>query len=134
MIHEQIPQEKDLEVSFNPYQQEDNINDSWIISDEDQILNPKIEEFLGCLSPDPLCTQEYEDQISKELHNMKNTIKQGNKYYIEFWFQSVIGLQHHSILQHSLAPFLLEHFSPHIWMFTKVHFLNLDMHLVEISL
>jgi hypothetical protein len=63
MIHEQTPQEKDLEVSSNPYQQEDKINESWIISDEEQILEPKIEEFLGCLSPDPLCTQKYDDQF-----------------------------------------------------------------------
>jgi hypothetical protein len=73
MIHEQITQEEDLEVSSNPYQQEDKINESWIISYEEKILEPKIEEFLGCLSPDPLCTQEYEDQFSKELHDMKTT-------------------------------------------------------------
>jgi hypothetical protein len=38
MIHEQTPQEEDLEVSSIPYQQEDKINVSWIISDEEQII------------------------------------------------------------------------------------------------
>jgi hypothetical protein len=65
MIHEQNSQEDDLEFYSNPYQQKDKINESWIISDEERILEPEIEEFHGCLSPDPLCTKEYEDQFSE---------------------------------------------------------------------
>ena len=79
MTHEHTTQEEDLEVSSNPSQQEDKINESWITSDEEKILELEIEEFLGCLSSDPLCTQTYDDQFFEELHDMTTTRNQGNK-------------------------------------------------------
>jgi hypothetical protein len=86
------------------------------------------------LSPDPLCTQEYEDQFSEEIHDMTTTGNQGNKDHIEVWFQSVTSLQHHSIFQQFLAPSLQKQLASHIPVFIKVHFSDLDMSLLEILL
>jgi hypothetical protein len=135
-IHEQFPQE-DLEVSSSfPCQHEEEIKESWTISNEEQTLEPEIKEFLASLSldPDPLCTQEYDDQFSEELHDMTTTRNQGNKDHIEVWFQSVINMQHHSIFQQFLAPFLQKQLASHILVFIKVHFSDLDVSLTKILL
>jgi hypothetical protein len=65
---------------------------------------------------------------------MKTKGNQGNKDYIEVWFQSVISLQHHSIFQQFLAPSLQKQLASHILVFIKVHFSNLDVSLTEILL
>jgi hypothetical protein len=97
-IHEPDPQKEHLEVFLNhPCK---HIEDSWITSDGEKTLEPEIEEFLACLSPDPLCIQECNKKISKDLHGMTKedmqTIaneqeSQGNKDYIETWFQTIIS-------------------------------------------
>jgi hypothetical protein len=65
-IHEQFPQE-DLEVSSSyPCQHEEEIKESWKISNEEQTLEPEIKEFLASLSldPDPLYTQEIDETLN----------------------------------------------------------------------
>ena len=95
-IHETDPQKEHLEVFLNhPCK---NIDDSWITSDGEKTLEPKIKEFLAFLSLDPLWIQESNKQISKYLHGMTKedmqTIfneeeSQGNTDYIETWFQII---------------------------------------------
>jgi len=86
------------------------------------------------LGPDPLCTQEYDDQFYEELRDMTTTRNQGNKDHIEIWFQSVISLQHHSIFQQFLAPFLPKQRASHILVFIKVPLSDMDVSLTEILL
>ena len=61
-IHEHLLQEEDLV----PYQHKKEIQDSWTISNEEQKLDPKIEEFLASLSPylDSSYISEYNETIS----------------------------------------------------------------------
>ena len=54
-IHQEDPQKQNLEASFSYLRKE--INELWITSNEDQTLEPENEEFLACISQDPLCIQ-----------------------------------------------------------------------------
>jgi hypothetical protein len=65
---------------------------------------------------------------------MTTSRNQGNKDCIEVWIQSVISMQHHSIFQQFLAPFLQKKPVFHIMVFIKVHFLDLDVSLTRIFL
>jgi hypothetical protein len=91
----------------------------WEEFDEEQTLEPEIEEFLSCMSSDPKTDQ----QLSEDLHGMtrediqtsaNKQENQGNSDYIAVWFQRSIGPQHSFILQHFLAPYQLEQLVPHI--------------------
>jgi hypothetical protein len=66
-------------------------------SDEDQTLEPEIEEFISYLSQDPLCIHECNEQILEELYGMTTKESQGDKDHIETWFQIVTRTQYHSI-------------------------------------
>jgi hypothetical protein len=80
------------------------------------MLEPEIEEFLACLSPDSM----YEECISEDLHSMvMEDIEQGslgNQDYIESWFKTFIEPQH-SILQQFLALNPCEQLASHILVF-----------------
>ena len=77
-------------VSSSPHKQADKINKTHVIFDEERTLDPKIEASLTSLDPKLLCIEE--DQFNKDLHGVTSMRNQGNKNYIEAWFQSVIGL------------------------------------------
>jgi hypothetical protein len=100
-------------------------------SGEEQTLEPKIEGSSTSLSLDLniLCIQEL--QFSKELHGVTTMRNQWNKDYIESWFQSVISLQHHSILQQFLAPSFQGKLVSHILAFIKIHFSDLGTCIFE---
>jgi hypothetical protein len=122
-IHEHILQEEDLEVSSSsPCEKIKEIKESWTTSDEDQILEPEIKEFLACLSPDPLCITECDDQLSKEPYGMTTKGSQGDKDYIETWFQTVIRPQYHSIFQQFLALSPQEKLASHIRYLSRYTF------------
>jgi hypothetical protein len=57
--------------------------ESWTVADEETMMEPKIEEFIACLSPYYM----YEEYISEDLHGMvMKDIEQGilgNQDYIE---------------------------------------------------
>jgi hypothetical protein len=93
----------------------------WTTSDEEQTKEPENEEFLPCLSSDPLCIQETNQQIVKYMNGMtKEDIQisvdeqanQGKHDYIELWFQTTIRLRHHSILQYFLTSSQSEQVGP----------------------
>ena len=71
------------EISYD-HQQVNKINKF----DEEWTLEPKAS--FTSLDPNLLCMEE--DQFTKELHGVTSMINQGNKYYIEAWFQYVISL------------------------------------------
>jgi hypothetical protein len=80
--------------------------------DGEKTVEPEIEEFLACLSSDPLCIQETNQQIVEDMHGMKKEdmqssvdeqVNQGKHDYIELWFHTTIRLKYHSILQHFLT-------------------------------
>ena len=108
-------------VSSSPYKQADKINKTHVIFNEERTLEPKIEASFTSLGMNLLCIKE--DQFTKELHGVTSMRNQGNKYYIEAWFQSVISLQHHSILHRFLAPSFQGKLISHILTFIKLYFL-----------
>jgi hypothetical protein len=113
----------DLEVREQHLEE---IQESWTISEE-QPLEPEIEEFLACLSPDPSCISGCDDQLSKELHDLTSRESQERKYYIEAWFQAVVRPQHPSIF---LASSPEEKLASHIGATIEVSFPYLDMSLL----
>ena len=75
-------------VSSSPYKQANKINKTHVIFDGEQPLEPKAS--FTSLDLKLLCIEE--DKFNKDLHGVTSMSNQGNKYYIEAWFQSVIGL------------------------------------------
>ena len=80
-------------VSSSPHKQANKINMPHITFDDERTLEPKIEASFRSLDMNLSCIKE--DQFTKELHSVTSMRNQGNKDYIEAWFQSVIGLHHH---------------------------------------
>lgn len=103
-------------MSSQPYHQVDTINKSG----EEQTLEPKIEEYFTSLSIDLNLLCIHEDQFYKEIHDVTTIRNQGNKDYIEAWFQSFINLQHHCILLQFLAPSFQGNLVSHILAFIKI--------------
>jgi hypothetical protein len=99
------PQE-DLEVPLDSYCQfVEETQESWIECNKEKPLEPKIEEFLACLSADPVCTSETNHLEENTLHGMEkedklcDRIKEGKREYldpIERWFQLVVR-PHYSV-------------------------------------
>ena len=108
--------------------------DSLGTSDEDQTLELEIEEFLSCLSQDPLYIHECNEKILEELYGMTTKESQGDKYHIESWFQIVTRPQYHSIFQHFLASNLYEQLISHFQSFITIYSSNLDISLLTILL
>ena len=97
--------------------------------DEEQTFKPKIEASFTSLDLNLLSIEE--DQFTKELHGVTSMRNQGNKDYIEAWFQSVISLQHHSILHQFLAPSFQGKLISHILAFIKLYFSVGSMSILE---
>ena len=106
-------------VSSSPHNQAGKINKTQVIFDGEQPLEPKAS--FTSLDPKLLCIEE--DQFNKDLHGVTSMSNQGNKDYIESWFQSVISLQHHSILHQFLAPTFQGKLISYILTFIKLYFL-----------
>ena len=81
-----------------------------MIIDRDQLLEPEIDKFLACLSPDYMNG----DHISKDMHGMIA----GRQDYIESWFKTVIGSQY-SILQYLLTSSQSRQLVSHILVHIK---------------
>jgi hypothetical protein len=75
------------------------------------------------------CIQE--DQFSKEIHGVIAIGNQGNKDYIESWFQSVTNPQLHAILQQFLAPSFQGKLLFHILVFINLYFLVVGMSIFD---
>jgi hypothetical protein len=76
-----------------------------------------------------LCIQEY--QFSKEIHGVTSIGNQGNKDYIESWFQYVTNPQLHVILQQFLALSFQGNLVFHILVFIKLYFSVVGMSIFE---
>jgi hypothetical protein len=104
-FHKLHPQE-DLEASFDhPFQPVEETEESF---NGEKLLEPEIEEFLTCISPDPVCIQETNHPKEDDLHGMiegdmqsglNEEVNQEHQDYIEHWFQTTTRLKHHSLLQ-----------------------------------
>jgi hypothetical protein len=114
------------EVSYH-HQQIDKIKKS----DEKQTLEPKSKESSTSWSLDMnlFCIQE--EQFSKEIHGVTSIGNQGNKDYIESWFQSVTNLQLHAILQQFLALSFQGKLVFHVLVFIKLYFSIVGMSIFE---
>jgi hypothetical protein len=128
-------QEVIKEEEFHEQQQEET-KESWTTFDGEKSLEPEIEGSLACLSSDPLCIQETNQQILEDLQGVtKEDIQnQENNDYIEEWFQAVIRPKNYFTLQHFLATNQTDQLVSHILASIKVHFLKSDMSLLEIML
>ena len=96
--------------------------------DEEQQLEPKIEEFLVCLAPH----EEYvlEDPLGIVMKN----VGQGSFANWEFsghWYESVIQSLT-SISQHFLTSRSCEELIHHIWELINTYFSTLDMSIPRI--
>ena len=131
-IHEEDPQEENLEISSSYLCEK--VNESWITCNEDQTLEPEIEEFLACITQDPLCIHDFEQLPQEELCDMTIKENKTDKDHFKIWFQLVIRLQHHSPFQHSLALNLYDQLIFHVQAFIKIYFSNLDVSLLMILL
>ena len=116
-------------VSSSPHKQADKINMPHITFDDEQTLEPKIEASFTSLDLNLLSIEE--DHFTKELHGVTSMRNQGNKDYIEAWFQSVISLQHYSILHQFLAPSFQGKLISHILTFIKLYFSVGSMSILE---
>ena len=114
-------------VSSSPHKQADKINNTHVIFDEEQPLEPKAS--FTSVDPKLLCVEE--DHFNKDLHGVTSMSNQGNKDYIEAWFQSVFGLQHHFILHQFLAPSFEGKLISHILEFIKLYFSIGSMSMLE---
>ena len=101
IIHEEDPQEENLEVSSSYIFKE--INELWVTCNEVQTIKLEIEEYIAYVSQDPLCIHDFEQVPQEELCDMTIKESQTNKDHFKNWFQLVIRPHHHSIFQHSLA-------------------------------
>jgi len=68
---------------------------------------------------------------AQELHDMMDMGNQASKGYIEYWFHSIICLQHHSILQQFLTASFQGKLASHTLLFINMHFSNLGMCIHE---
>ena len=96
--------------------------------DKEQLLEPEIENFHACLSPDSM--NEY--HISEDLHDMIAG-SQGIQYYIESCFRGVVRSQF-SILQYLLISSQSRQLVSHIRVHIKEYISNLHMSLSIILL
>lgn len=99
-----------------------------------QTLEPEIEEFLACISQDPLCIQNFEQVPQEEFYAMTINENQTNKDHLKNWFQLVIRLQNDSIFQNYFSSNLYDQINFHVQKFIKVLFSNLDVSLLMILL
>ena len=68
---------------------------------------------------------------AQELHDMMAMRNQECREYIEYWFHSIICLQHHSMLQQFFIPFFQRKLASHTLIFINMHFSNLGMCIIE---
>jgi len=57
-IHEKLPQEDPKVFLSHPCKKAKEIKEPWTTFNGDNTLEPDIEEFLACLSQNPLCIEE----------------------------------------------------------------------------
>ena len=81
MLEEELSNGFDIDALLSRYQnghlkeeihekKQVDTKEPWTTFGEEKNLEPEIEEFLTCLSPDPLCIQETNDLKEGELHGM----------------------------------------------------------------
>jgi hypothetical protein len=75
------------------------------------------------------CIPEY--QFSKDIHGVISIGNQGNKDYIESWFQSVTNPQLHIIHQQFLTLSFQGKLVFHILVFIKLYFSVVGMSIFE---
>jgi len=124
---------KDIEEpnSYEPCLQEDQetfidgfdqstkeIKDSWTISNQENPLEPEIEEAK-----------------EKNTHSgLNEEVNQGHHDYIERWFQTTIRLHHHSLLQQLFTPCYSKRLVHHVRVLIKVFYINLNVSIFMIML
>jgi hypothetical protein len=121
------------EEKFNEqYQME--AKEPWTTFEDEHSLEPEIEEFLTCLSPDLVCIQETNHPKEEDLHGMieedpHEKVNQKRYDYIEQWFQKSVASEHRHLLQQLLV---FDHFHLmviHALVYIQVHISNLSMNV-----
>ena len=119
-------------------QQQENTKEPWTTFDEENTLEPEIEEFLTCILQNPLCIQETNHPKEGDLHGMveeyihndlNEEVNQGHHDYIDKWLQTKITSNHHYLLQNLLVSDQLQLLIFHAFVCTKVYISNLSMNV-----
>lgn len=103
--------------------------------EEEQGLEPEIEEFLACLVP--LGTQENQAPNYEDLQGTKGEEVQDNyikRDYIEDWFQSIVRPRYDYVLQLFMMMDQGKLLPLHVYTITQVPFPHKDMHEIFIML
>jgi hypothetical protein len=112
----------------------------WKSFDEEKIEEHETEGFLPCMSSDPLCIQDTNQQLSEDMHGMTRediqtmlinkrtkgtvtTLKYGSRHPSVLSIPSSFNTSWHHINQRLV---------PHILIVIEVYFSYLDMSLFEI--
>lgn len=130
--HEPHPQDY-LQTSTDfPCQVADEIEDSCTTSDGERPLEPEIEEFLPCLSIDPICINHSDlCGMTKEdgQHCLNEEVDQEYHSYIESWFTTIFEPHHSLLLQYLLVSSHLQLLFFHALVNIKAYILNLGMNV-----
>jgi len=135
--------QENLEPSFDHFFQLEGENEEpYIICNGEPTLEPENEEFLICLSRDPLCVQENNhskegnlpDMVKEDIQiSVDEQVNRGYQDYIEIWFQTTIKPQ-----RYLLQQFFTSHHSKllvsHVLVCFKTHFSNRNVSIFLILL
>jgi hypothetical protein len=140
-FHEPHPQEEAL--CNHPFQLARETKESWITVNGETPLEPEIEEFLICLSEEPLCTNETSHLKEDDLQGMiegdmqsglNEEVNQEHHDFIEHWFQTTTKLNHHSLLRQLFTYYHSSQLVPHVRVLIKVYCSNLNVSIFIIML
>jgi hypothetical protein len=131
-----VSPQQDLEVPSDSYCQfVEETQESWIVFNGEKPLEPEIEEFLACLSADPVCTPKTNHLEEDNLRSMEkedmlcDLNKEEKREYldpIERWFQLVIR-SHHSFIFHYFLISSSKQLVLHTLVCIKSYILNPSM-------
>ena len=117
--------------TYDLFQSIEETKDSWTISTGEKSLEPKIEEFLPCLSTNPFCIIHSNLRgITKEKFNngINEEVDEEHHSYIESWLTKIIKA-HHSFLLQILVSHHSQQLVFHALMHCKIFISNLSMNV-----
>jgi len=102
--------------------------------DEENPSEAEIEEH----QPDPACTLEDEQRKLEDLHDAPDVAHESNdqEYIdpIEHWFQMTVSIHTSLIIQRFVASHQLMQLVPHVLVFSRICFSNLNMNMIILLL
>ena len=111
--------QKDRETFIYEFDQSTkDIEHSWTISNQENPLEPEIEE----------------DKENNTHNSFNEEMDQGHHDYIECWFQATVRLHHHPLLQQLFKSYCSKLLVHHVRVLIKVYYINLNVSIFMILL